>query len=150
MQKVSLDIPTLKESHKASNRSDKLAASLLPSDMRDNNPIDLELIQQRTEAPNKRIKKRKTGPVKGAATIMRDYRDRLLNSPRSQRVLDTILEAALDDDHKHQAAAWSLVIDRIIPKSVVSELFEGEVSSKPTVTINIGSAAPVIKDIEIK
>lgn len=45
------------------------------------------------------------------------YRDRMLNSPRSKKVLDSIFNAALDDNHKNQAAAWKIVVDRIAPVS---------------------------------
>jgi hypothetical protein len=39
----------------------------------------------------------------------------MLASPKSRRVLETIFDAALDHDHKNQAAAWKLVMDRILP-----------------------------------
>jgi len=32
-------------------------------------------------------------------------------------VLDSIFDAALNDDHKNQAAAWKLVMDRMLPLS---------------------------------
>ena len=41
----------------------------------------------------------------------------MLNSPRSKKVLDAIFTAALDDEHKHQATAWKLIVDRIVPVS---------------------------------
>jgi hypothetical protein len=37
----------------------------------------------------------------------------MLASPKSRKVLDAILNAALDDDHKNQAAAWKLCMDRL-------------------------------------
>jgi hypothetical protein len=40
---------------------------------------------------------------------------RLLASPKSKKVLDSILNAALDDDHKNQSAAWKLLMDRMLP-----------------------------------
>ncbi len=39
----------------------------------------------------------------------------MLASPKSRKVLETIFDAALDNDHKNQAAAWKLVMDRILP-----------------------------------
>ncbi len=39
----------------------------------------------------------------------------MLASPKSRKVLETIFDAALDHDHKNQAAAWKLVMDRILP-----------------------------------
>jgi len=41
----------------------------------------------------------------------------MLTSPKSKRVLESIFDAALDDDHKNQAAAWKLVMDRVLPAS---------------------------------
>ena len=60
----------------------------------------------------------------------------MLASPKSRKVLDTILNAALDDDHKHQAAAWKIVTDRILPVG----LFEKDVlgtGGRPSVNITI-------------
>lgn len=60
----------------------------------------------------------------------------MLASPKSRKVLDTILSAALDDDHKHQAAAWKIVTDRILPVG----LFEKDVlgtGGRPSVNITI-------------
>jgi len=55
------------------------------------------------------------GRPKGDAAIINEYKARMLNSPRSRAVLDAIFEAATDPDHKNQAAAWKLVMDRILP-----------------------------------
>jgi hypothetical protein len=55
------------------------------------------------------------GRPKGDATIINEYKARMLASPKSAKVLETIFEAALDHDHKNQAAAWKLVMDRILP-----------------------------------
>lgn len=64
------------------------------------------------------------GRPKGDASIMNEYKARMLNSPKSRRVLESILDAALDDEHKNQSAAWKLVMDRILPAG----MFEQEVS----------------------
>ena len=63
----------------------------------------------------KKGSRNKVGRPKGDAAIINDYKSRMLASPKSRKVLETILDAALDDDHKHQAAAWKLVADRILP-----------------------------------
>ena len=65
----------------------------------------------------------KIGRPKGDAAIINEYKARMLASPKSRKVLDKIFEAALDDTHKHQAAAWKLVIDRVAPLSA----FEADV-----------------------
>ena len=48
-------------------------------------------------------------------------------------MIDKIVEAALDDDHKHQSAAWKIIADRILPLSQ----FEKGVGGKSAITINI-------------
>ena len=76
------------------------------------------------------------GRPKGDAAIMNEYKARMLNSPKSRRVLESILDAALDDEHKNQSAAWKLVMDRILPAG----MFEQEVSkgnSRNSVNITI-------------
>ena len=55
------------------------------------------------------------GRPKGDASIINEYKARMLASPKSAKVLEAILNAALDDDHKNQAAAWKIVVDRIMP-----------------------------------
>ena len=60
---------------------------------------------------------RKPGRPKGDKAIMDDFKSRILSSPKSRKVLTAILDAALDGDHKHQAVAWKLVMDRIAPVS---------------------------------
>jgi hypothetical protein len=76
------------------------------------------------------------GRPKGDAAIINEYKARMLASPKSARVLETIFEAALDHDHKNQAAAWKLVMDRILPVGA----FEKEVvkdAGRSAIQINI-------------
>ena len=76
------------------------------------------------------------GRPKGDAAIINEYKARMLASPKSVKVLNTILDAALNDEHKNQAAAWKLVMDRMLPVSA----FEKEVSSgtaRNAIQINI-------------
>jgi|TARA_R100000479_G_scaffold135676_1_gene72538 hypothetical protein len=78
----------------------------------------------------------KVGRPKGDASIINEYKARMLASPKSAKVLETIFEAALDHDHKNQAAAWKLVMDRILPVGA----FEKEVTkdgSRSAIQINI-------------
>ncbi len=63
------------------------------------------------------------GRPKGDAAVMNEYKARMLASPKSAKVLEAIFRAALDDDHKNQAAAWKLVMDRVAPTA----LFEKDV-----------------------
>ena len=78
----------------------------------------------------------KVGRPKGDAAIMNEYKARMLASPKSAKVLETILSAALDDEHKNQAAAWKIVVDRMLPVG----MFEKDVlqsSGKNSIQINI-------------
>ena len=88
--------------------------------------------------PPKKQEKNPVGRPKGEAGIMKEYRVRMLNSPKSTKVLDSIFRAALDDDHKNQAAAWKLVMDRIAPVSG----FEKDAGSlgRSAIQVNITSA----------
>ena len=63
------------------------------------------------------VKKRPVGRPKGDASAIEEFKARLMASPKSRKVLDSILDAALDDEHKNQAAAWKLLVDRMLPMS---------------------------------
>jgi hypothetical protein len=72
----------------------------------------------------------------------------MLNSPKSAKVLEAIYDAALNDEHKNQAAAWKLIVDRIVPVSVFEAQKAGN-SSMPQISINISSLGqPKIETIE--
>jgi len=76
------------------------------------------------------------GRPKGDAAVMNEYKARMLASPKSAKVLEAIFRAALDDDHKNQAAAWKLVMDRVAPTA----LFEKDVvkdAGRSAIQINI-------------
>jgi hypothetical protein len=88
--------------------------------------------------------KNKVGRPKGEAGIMKDYRDRMLNSPNSRKVLDSIFSAALDDEHKNQAAAWKIVVDRIVPVSGFEKV--AGTSSRSSITVNISGVEGVALD----
>jgi hypothetical protein len=88
----------------------------------------------------------KPGRPKGDAAKINEYKARMLASPKSKLVLDTIFDAALDDDHKNQSAAWKLVMDRILPVAA----FEKDVvqnGGKSAIQINItGVGTADVKD----
>ena len=78
----------------------------------------------------------KVGRPKGDAGIINEYKARMLASPKSELVLQTIFDAATNDDHKNQAAAWKLIMDRILPVGA----FEKEVmkdGGRNAIQINI-------------
>ena len=76
------------------------------------------------------------GRPKGDAAIINEYKSRMLTSPKSRKVLESIFDAALNDEHKHQSAAWKLIVDRIVPVGA----FEKDVvkgAGKSAIQINI-------------
>jgi len=75
------------------------------------------------------------GRPKGDKAIIDEYKARMLNSPKSAKVLEAIFDAALDDQHKNQAAAWKLVVDRIVPVSAFETAKQGNGSA--AISINI-------------
>ena len=95
-------------------------------------------------------KRGKVGRPKGDTGIIEEYKARMLASPKSRKVLDKIFDAALDDDHKHQAAAWKLVIDRVAPVSYFEK--DKNSSGKNAISISItgvgGETTIIGKDIE--
>lgn len=90
---------------------------------------------------------RSVGRPKGTAAIINEYRDRMLNSPKSEKVLQKIMDAALQDEHPHQAAAWKIIADRIIPVSAFDQAKQS--GSMPVVSINIsGLTSPTVETVE--
>jgi len=88
------------------------------------------------------------GRPKGDKAIIDEYKARMLNSPKSAKVLESILNAALNDDHKNQAAAWKLVIDRIAPLSSFEAVKAG--GQTPQISINItGLTSPTVETEEV-
>ena len=99
--------------------------------------------KRRGRPPKSKVVSRKKGATglsrgrpKGDAAIINEYKGRMLTSPKSRKVLESIFDAALNDDHKHQAAAWKLIVDRIVPVGA----FEKDVvkgAGKSAIQINI-------------
>ena len=88
------------------------------------------------------------GRPKGDKAIIDEYKARMLNSPKSAKVLEAIFDAALNDDHKNQAAAWKLIVDRVVPVSAFEQARQG--GGAPSITINVsGIASPTIDTSEI-
>lgn len=90
---------------------------------------------------------RSVGRPKGDAAIINEYKLRMLNSPKSAKVLEAIYDAALNDEHKNQAAAWKLIVDRIVPVSAFEATKQG--SGTPQISINItGLNSPSVDTVE--
>jgi hypothetical protein len=92
-------------------------------------------------------KRGKVGRPKGDAGIINEYKARMLASPKSEKVLEAIFNAALDDEHKGQQAAWKLIMDRILPVGA----FERDVikdGGRSAISINItGVGGAEVKDV---
>ena len=90
------------------------------------------------------------GRPKGDAAIINEYKARMLNSPKSAKVLEAIFDAALNDDHKNQAAAWKLIVDRVVPISAFEQAKQG--NSTPSVVVNItglGQTSTVVEQEDV-
>ena len=80
-------------------------------------------------------RKQPVGRPKGDAAAIEEFKARIMNSPKSRKVLDAILDAALDDEHKNQAAAWKLLVDRMLPMSYFDK--DKVSGSRPSVNITM-------------
>ena len=91
------------------------------------------------------------GRPKGDKAIIDEYKARMLNSPKSAKVLESILNAALNDDHKNQAAAWKLVVDRIMPISAFETAKQGGGSAAISINImGLGQATAEVVDDSVQ
>jgi len=88
------------------------------------------------------------GRPAGDKAIMDEYKQRMLTSPKSARVLEAIFDAALDPEHKAQSAAWKLIVDRIVPVSSFEQVKQG--GGTPSIVINVsGMSSPVVEAEEV-
>ena len=86
----------------------------------------------------------KVGRPKGDASAIEEYKARMLASPKSREVMDSIFKAALNDDHKNQSAAWKLIVDRIMPLSYFEKDKLSNGRAAVSITINgIDSNDPI-------
>ena len=84
------------------------------------------------------------GRPKGDASAIEEYKARMLASPKSREVMDSIFNAALNDDHKNQSAAWKLIVDRIMPLSYFEKDKLSNGRAAVSITINgIDSNEPI-------
>lgn len=87
--------------------------------------------------------KRGRGRPKGDHSAMIEMKQRFLARRDTPAVINSIFNAAMDDDHKNQAAAWKLIVERILP---VSAFDKDKMGGRPTVNITISGVTdtPVI------
>ena len=88
--------------------------------------------------------RRSVGRPKGDASIINEYKARMLASPKSKKVMDTIFNAALDDEHKNQSAAWKLIMDRMLPVSYFEKEATGGRSAVSITISSLGGAETTI------
>jgi hypothetical protein len=114
----------------------------------DEEPIKRTKAGRPKKSELKEIKEsRSVGRPKGEAAIINEYKLRMLNSPKSAKVLEAIYDAALNDEHKNQAAAWKLIMDRVLPVSAFETAKQG--GGTPQISINISSVgAPVVSSTQ--
>ena len=78
---------------------------------------------------------KKRGGPPGIRVAQLELQEKLYNHPDNHKVTETIYRAALDDNHKNQAAAQKLLMDRMLPISVCDK----NVDIREKITINISS-----------
>jgi hypothetical protein len=86
-------------------------------------------------------KNKAVGRPKEDRGIMEEYRQRMLNSPKSRKVIEAVFSAALDDDHKNQAACMKMVLDRVVPVSGFDKL--AGTNTRSAITVNISGVPGV-------
>jgi hypothetical protein len=79
----------------------------------------------------------RVGRPKGTAAIMQDYKARMLASPKSQEIIQKVMQTALEDGHPHQAACMKMVWDRVLPASWFEKEGGGS-GHKLEISINVG------------
>ena len=88
------------------------------------------------------IKKR--GRPAGMRARQLELKQTLLEHPDVPKVIETVIRTALDDNHKNQAAAQKILMDRMLPIST----FEKAVDSREKINIVINTIRPEKEAIE--
>ena len=78
------------------------------------------------------IKKR--GRPEGMRVVQLDIQRRLIEHPDRAKVVEAVYRIALDDEHKHQAAAMKLLMDRMLPISICDK--NADIRENVTITIS--------------
>ena len=81
---------------------------------------------------SKSLKKR--GRPAGIRASQLVLQQKLFAHPDNNKVIEAVYRAALDDDHRHQAAAQKLLMDRMLPISVCDK--NADIREKITININ--------------
>ncbi len=102
---------------------------------------DRLMTRQQWEDESKKAK----GRPKGMRTAIKKLEERLLSANRIEGVIDAIVQAAEDPEHKNQAAAWKLIMDRMAPLSHYDKTKGNE---KPVIQINVSSIDRIETDVK--
>ena len=86
----------------------------------------------------------KRGRPAGMRARQLELKQTLLEHPDVPKVIETVIRAALDDNHKNQAAAQKILMDRMLPIST----FEKTVDSREKINIVINTIRPEKEAIE--
>lgn len=91
-------------------------------------------------------KKSKPGPHPGDAARIQEFKARLL-ATGGTRIIDKMVEIAMNDEHPGQMAAIKLSLERLLPVSLFEASKAG--GNTPSITINIeGLSGPKIETVE--
>ena len=73
-----------------------------------------------------------------------ELKQTLLEHPDDPKIIETVIRAALNDNHKNQATAQKILMDRMLPIST----FEKAVDSREKINIVINTIRPEKEAIE--
>ena len=81
------------------------------------------------------------------AAIVNQMMTELLEHPKTPKVINKIMQAALDDDHKGQTTAWKIIADRVLPTSYFENDKDGNAKSAISITITgVGTETEIKND----
>ena len=86
----------------------------------------------------------KRGRPAGMRARQLELKQTLLEHPDVPKVIETVIRTALDDNHKNQAAAQKILMDRMLPISA----FEKSVDSREKINFVINTIRPEKEAIE--
>ena len=112
------------------NATEASTASINPSDCSSTEPTEEAIEPSQTPKKKKRI-----GRPRGDNSVIAEYKQRMIASPKSRKVLDAVLDAASDPDHKNFTAAAKLVMDRLLPVSAFEDAKGGNKGNSISITI---------------
>lgn len=82
------------------------------------------------------------GRPKELGTKVQELKEKLINSVEGSRIVQKVIDKALNDDDKDQMIALKLCLDRILPVS----MFEKAKDQRSSIQINISGLTDVVID----